>query len=814
MNDSQAYIRELPRKLTHIQSLWQKLLLVKWDSQVLALIRRLVHDILAAAKHHAQSDITRVAQDLDEQLAMFQNRQSPPVEGERGRVNGILQHLARTILALQAAEQYSPAMRDARAVAVNSRDIRSSANVARRLYVLEDDKQQAEMLLLRFSHQGYVVRCFSTVAELQQSLRQQLPDLLLMDVMLTEGPLAGIDATTKLRTEFGSEIPVVFMSARGDLAARLAAVRAGGVGYFLKPLDFDELFRRIDDLLERKATTYKVLVVEDEELLASTYSLVLQQAGLVTRVLTQPLQILKELHEFQPDLILMDLYLPECTGIELMQLIRQDPAHCTLPILIVSSETDPAKHNAALSQGADLFLLKPIQPEQLVAAVSSRVGRARALTHRIQFLSQQDPLTGLLNQRALLGYLDQHLAELQGGQLNAALLYMEVDQYRALRDRLGLSEADLLLADLAARVKERLYHASRLAHLSNGSFCALLLDMDPLRARDAATTLCDQIAAGVFSTEHDSVPMTLSIGVSPLTAHYSLAQDWLSAAALACDLARDAGGNRVEMHREAVDDLATRELHARCVELLNAALVNDGFYCLYQPIGSLRGKPTERYDVLLRAAAPDGREVPAGRIFQVAREEGLILAIDRWVLNHVVEAVQYKASHGSNTVFFLKLSAESLNDSTLAAWIEETLAKSGVNGRQLVFEFSEADVATSLLAAGTLFTHLRGLGCGIALEHFGASLNSCQLLNHVPVDYVKLDGSFVRDLVRKPANRDSVRSILRQAEASGAMVIAGFVEDAASLPVLWQCGVHFIQGNFLQAPDESLNFDFRGEFTA
>ena len=812
MNGEQTSMRELPRKLTHIQSLWQKLLYVKWDQQVLALTRRLVHDILVTAKAQAQLDISRVANDLDEQLALFLDRRSPPAEKERGRVNGVLQHLAKTILALQAQDQYSPPSLDARTAAKSIAN-RSSANAACRLYVLEDDTHQAEMLSLRFSHHGYVVRCFATVVELQQSLRRQLPDLLLMDVMLAEGALAGIDTARKLREEFG-DLPIVFMSARGDLAARLAAVRAGGVGYFLKPLDFDELFRRVDYLLQRKTTTYKVMVVEDEEQLASTYSLILQQSGLVTRVLTQPLQILKELHEFQPDLILMDLYLPECTGIELMQLIRQDSAHYALPILIISSETDPAKHNAALSQGADLFLLKPIQPEQLVAAVSSRVGRARALTHRLQFLSQQDPLTGFLNQRALLGYLDQHLAELQGGQLNAALLYFEVDQYRALRDRLGLSAADLLLADLAARVKERLYRASRLAHFSDGSFCALLLDMDSLQARDAATTLCDQIAAGVFSTEHDSVPMTLSVGVSPLNARYTQAQDWLSAAALACDIARDAGGNRVEMHREAVDDLATRELHARCVEMLNAALLNDGFYCLYQPIASLRGKPIERYDVLLRAAAPDGREVPAGRIFQVAREAGLILAIDRWVLNHVVESMQHKASHGSKTVFFLKLSAESLNDSTLAAWIEETLEKAGVNGQQLVFEFLESDVATSLRAAGSLFTRLRKLGCGIALEHYGASLNSSQLLKHVPVDYIKLDASFVRDLVRNQANRDCVRSILQQAESSGAMVIAGFVEDAASLPVLWQCGVHFIQGNFLQAPDELLSFDFRGGFNA
>lgn len=141
-----------------------------------------------------------------------------------------------------------------------------------------------------------------------------------------------------------------------------------------------------------------------------------------------------------------------------------------------------------------------------------------------------------------------------------------------------------------------------------------------------------------------------------------------------------------------------------------------------------------------------------------------------------------------------------------------TLTASGVSGQQIVFEFTEADVATSLRIVGELFARLRNLGCGTALEQFDTSLNSTQLLNHVPVDYVKPDGSFVHDLVRKPVHRDRVRSILQQAKASGATVLAGYVEDAASLPVLWQCGVHFIQGNFLQAPDESLNFDFRVGF--
>ncbi|MBI5040559.1 MAG: EAL domain-containing protein [Gammaproteobacteria bacterium] len=805
----QAALLEMPRKLAHIQTLWQKLLFVKWEPQVLELIHRLAHDILVTAKAEALTEIAQIARRLEQQLEVLQCRLVAPPEVERGQVKGILQRLARAILASQASEPSLPPPQPpvVTALAPELAEV-PRAGDAQRIYVLEPDTREAELLALRLSHYGYAVSWFTTPAELRQAMQRRAPEIILADVQSTQDRLAGIEAVDGLRSEFGTDIPVIFLSTRTDLVARLAAVRAGGLGFFPKPVDFDELFRRVDELLQRQTTHYKVLIVEDEEQLANAYALVLQQAGFGTQVLPRPLQILQVLHQFQPDLILMDLHLPECTGIELMQLIRQEPAYYALPILFLSSDNDPAKHNAALSQGADLFLLKPIKPAQLVAAVSHRVGRARALMRLMHFLGQQDPLTGLLNQRAFLGHLERHLTELRSGMPKAVLVYCEADQYRDLRDRLGISIADLLLADLAARIKDRLGRASRLAHLSEGSFCALLLDMDVVAAHDLANALCQAVAASVFNAEQESVSMTLSVGVAPLDVRHATGQDWLSTAALACDTARDAGGNRVQLPREAADDVAAHEQHMRCAALLREALANDGFYCLYQPIAGLRGKQVERYDVLLRMRDPQGREITAARILDVARVEGLVQDIDRWVVRAMLEQLRQRTASGAKTVFFIKLAAESLHDPDFGAWLEHNLTTSAVNPRQLVFECMEADVALSVRVAGLMFARLRSLGCGIALEHFGASLDALQLLSHVTVDYVKIDAAFVHSLVRNPADRDTLRGILQQASATGAMVIAGFVEDAASLAALWQCGVHFIQGNFLQEPDTALDYDF------
>lgn len=798
-----AYVHELPKKLSHIQGLWEKLLYVNWEAQAFELLRRLVHGLVGSAATQGVPEVGQVARVLQQHLQRLVEQDTPPSDAQRGQINGVLQHLARVILERQAHGR-------APQPPVLERQL-NRTGTTRRLYLLEDDATQAELLALRLSHHGYAVRRFSGAAELKQAVLRQAPDLILADVMLPHGPMAGIQAIVELQAELEKPLPVIFQSARGDLAARLAAVRAGAAGYFLKPLNMEELFRRIDELLQRQTSQYKVLIVEDEAQLASAYALVLQQAGLITKILTQPLQILQVMRQFQPDLVLMDLYLPDCTGIELMQLIRQDMAYATLPVVFLSAETDPRVHNTALSQGADLFLLKPVAPEQLVAAVANRVGRARALSRHIQFLSLQDPLTGLLNQRACLGHLDRHIAELQGSDTQAALLYIEVDQFRAMRDKLGLAVADLLLSDLAARLQERLYQASRLAHLSEGCFCALLEGLSVESSLELAQKLCRSIAAEVFSAEQESVAMTLSIGVAILNERYSNGPIWLNMAALACDIAHNNGGNRVELHRDTADDLASKEQYQRCAALVRNALVNDRFYCLYQPIASLRGKPVQRYEVLLRLRDPDDRVIAATRVIEVAKAEGVLGQVDRWVVLHTVKRLHNSIQSEAKTVFFIKLSAESLNDPTFGDWLSGLLQASGVNGRHLVFEVTEAEVALSVRAASQLFGRLRQLGCGVALEHFGTSLGAGQLLSHLPVDYVKIDASFVHDLVTNPANRDSVRSILKQASDAGALVIAGFVEDASSLTALWQCGVQFIQGNFLQEPDAHLSFDFSDE---
>jgi EAL domain-containing protein (putative c-di-GMP-specific phosphodiesterase class I) len=185
--------------------------------------------------------------------------------------------------------------------------------------------------------------------------------------------------------------------------------------------------------------------------------------------------------------------------------------------------------------------------------------------------------------------------------------------------------------------------------------------------------------------------------------------------------------------------------------------------------------------------------------------------IDRWVISRAVERLAEHRAQGANTQFFVKLSAATLLDEGLARFIHDCIEAAGLPGSALTFEIAEKHASQHLKHARALIAPLHELDCRIALEHFGAGPNSFQLLKHLPVDFLKIDGSFIHNLASDNDNQAMVRSILETAKSMNKKCIAEYVQDAHSLAVLWQSGIHFIQGNFLQEPSEALEYDFSSE---
>jgi len=241
------------------------------------------------------------------------------------------------------------------------------------IYVIEDDEVQAQEMVAQLSAYGWNVSAFTNVTEAKERLRETLPAALIVNVVLPEGEMKGSELLQQVATLDGYRIPRVVISSRWDWAARLAAVRAGADAFLVKPLDYTELADVLDNLTQRHdSEPYRALIVDDTVALAEHYAHVLRLARVNVAVVSDPSTLLDKLSEFKPELILMDLSMPQCTGIEAAKVIRQDSDYLGVPLVFMSSKTDQHRQLAAIEIGADDFLEKPIADNHLIDAVRIR----------------------------------------------------------------------------------------------------------------------------------------------------------------------------------------------------------------------------------------------------------------------------------------------------------------------------------------------------------------------------------------------------------------------------------------------------------
>jgi EAL domain-containing protein (putative c-di-GMP-specific phosphodiesterase class I) len=256
------------------------------------------------------------------------------------------------------------------------------------------------------------------------------------------------------------------------------------------------------------------------------------------------------------------------------------------------------------------------------------------------------------------------------------------------------------------------------------------------------------------------------------------------------------------------DEQMGRKREQQWNKSIQQAIETGGFNLVYQPIVSLQGDHKEKYEVFVRMLGEAGEAILPGQFLASAEQSGQIVEIDRWVIRKAIEVLAKRRKDGIETQFFVKLSGQTLSNPELAIWINELLKTHSLAANSLVFEIAEQAAQQNLKNAKSFIKAMQQINCTTALEHFGSGPNSFQLLKHLPVNYLKIDGSFIHNLASEPDNQAVVKSIVEMAHSMDKQCIAEFVQDAHSLAVLWQSGVHYIQGYFLQEPDTSLSYDF------
>ena len=429
------------------------------------------------------------------------------------------------------------------------------------------------------------------------------------------------------------------------------------------------------------------------------------------------------------------------------------------------------------------------------------------LARQVEQLKQRDAATGLLNRPTFLGLLDAAVAEAASHGAQHGLLLIEPDHYAQLLQVIGLDAADQLMAAMGQRL-ESAGNGAVVGRFGEHQLALLVRGSDHMATSELAERIRDAFAEHVLEVGENSLNATVSIGGVQIGEKIASTSQVLAKASQGVVAAIGVGGNRVELFDPGAVDRAEQERIDAWVARIKVALEGDGFRVDYQPVIALAGDGSEMYEMFLHLYGSDGEPVEASTYLAIAEEHGLLGDIDRWAVARAIELAGERLRAGKRTSLLLSMSQEAVQDTSMAGFIAERLATAGVPGELLVLAVPEAKVFTNVRAAQDFVGAMAGVGVRIALERFGAGLNSMQLLTHFDPAFLKIDPQFMTDLAKSADSQQQVRNIANQAHGRGIRTIADRVQDAASMTMLFSAGVDYVQGNFLAPTGPSMNHDF------
>jgi len=517
----QGYAQQLPEKVREIEVVW-KLLLEQWNQDALKTLHRLTHNLNGTSATFGFAAVRNLASTLETLLKSITESGIQLTTEQRVQIDASLDALKQAAIASYQSAQSGKLVE----FPTNKSSLQAKDN--KLVFLVEDDTMLAQDLAVQIGQRGYSVRTFLRLNELKQAVLETPPAAIITDMILPEGSLAGANSISEIQQLVQTPLSVVFISSRDDMEARLSAVRAGGTHYFTKPINTSQLIDTLDELTAHKPKEpYRILIVDDDAPLAAFYTLILEKAGMIATTVTNPLHLMESLVNFKPELILMDVYMPSCNGMELAATIRQQNVYAGIPIVFLSTESNFDKQLVAMNLGGDDFLTKPIQPRHLVSAVTARVERARQLNklyhqlkeanQELQHLASSDVLTQVANRRRFDTCLDQEWRRMAREQAPLSLILCDVDFFKSYNDTYGHQAGDDCLRQVARAISGSVRRpADLVARYGGEEFAVILPNTDAEGAIHIAEKVRSEVKALEIANANSQINncLTLSLGVA------------------------------------------------------------------------------------------------------------------------------------------------------------------------------------------------------------------------------------------------------------------------------------------------------------
>ena len=460
-------------------------------------------------------------------------------------------------------------------------------------------------------------------------------------------------------------------------------------------------------------------------------------------------------------------------------------------LFIVELTVSPLRDNANNIIGAVLFL--------------HDITQLRGMEQRLAYQANHDPMTGLINRREFERRLQQTLDRAHQEHSKHAMCYLDLDQFKIVNDTCGHIAGDQLLKQLSSQLQLCIREHDTLARLGGDEFGALLVDCTIDQAKELAHTLLDTVRHFRFTWEGKVFEVGVSVGLMPITAASGSLAEILSMADSACYVAKDKGRNHIHVYQPNDYAISKRQGEMQWVQRINQAFKEKRFKLYHQRVTPLNRKEDkagiEYYELLLRMTSKGGKIYAPTHFIPAAERYHIMPAIDHWVIRVAFEmlAQQGLLTHASR-IYAINLSGQSLGDENFIKYVCDQLDQSQAPANTICFEITETAAISNIALATRFIATLKERGCFFALDDFGTGLSSFEYLKNLPVDFLKIDGGFVRNMINDPINYAIVESINQIGHVMGIQTIAECVENAYTLTALRALNVDYAQGREVGAP--------------
>lgn len=668
------------------------------------------------------------------------------------------------------------------------------------------DDSVAPGLLSALRERGFDTRATTQPEDLLTFLENAVPGALILDArkLRIYGRVRAI--YDKLAAE-GEALPsLIVVSPDADLGHRLLAMRAGAAGFFQAPVDSLRVLAKLDELLAHNdAPAWRVLLVAPDRHNAVDAARALAERGMTARIVGNGQGTLSALAEFRPDVVVLDCNLPDVGGIELTQMIRQQPEYAAMPIILAADAASVNLRFDAIAAGGDEFLVKPLKTRHLLSAVTSRVRRAHWLREIIGNPDGRDTRTGLFSRNVLIEKLGSAL-----GDRSAALLTIALDRAGELRERIGLAGLAAIDAHVGNLLRSQLDDLDLPAQYNDFHYFVLLRRRSRSDITGVAERLRFALAGQPFIYQGQSHALTASVGMALLGGEHANVDEVVTNAEAAQIAAAHLGGNRVLWFEAKEAALLPSDPLLAVRAVLSRPLTPEQTQFDFQPIVPLTGKLSGQFELSfkVKSTTQTGVAVAYADLAPVAAECNQLATLDRWLLERSLSVREEQLKRGRQLRLFVPQSVSTLLDPDIPYWLARELKERHLSGTGLTLELPCSELIDAGARAAERLKFLHQSGVRVCLVDFGRDWAAVHALKNLTIDFVRLSAGLVAELGTAKSISDTLLALVRKAHAAGCAVIAPEVDSINRAHLLLRLGVDYGLGPAFARPSGTPEFDF------